>query len=71
MNAEVNPILEPEDIVKITGAQQPKKQAEVLDKAGIYYWFKKDGEVVTAWHHVYNPSRIARNDAEPDFSKVM
>lgn len=68
---ETNELLSFSDIVELTGARLPKKQAEILDQNGIYYIRRRDNTITTTWHHVNHPARmLAQIDDEPDFSKV-
>lgn len=72
MNAETKLLLTDSDLVELTAAKIPSKQAEVLDRNGIYYIRRKDNTITTTWWHVNHPTRqTASNDDEPDFSKVM
>jgi len=64
-------LLTPEDLVKLTGAKQAGKQADVLNQHGIFYIRRQDGSLVTTWHHVNHPQRHnAQNDGEPDFGEI-
>lgn len=57
-------------MIELTGAKNQAKQAEVLDRAGIFYIRRNDNTITTTWWHVNHPAVVARNDNEPDFSKV-
>ncbi len=62
-----------EEIEELTRAKTPGKQAEILDRNGIYYILRMDKTIITTWHHVNHPRNAgsAINDSTPDFSKVI
>ncbi len=64
-----NDLLSPSDLIEVTGAKQSTKQAEILAKAGIYFWNRIDGSIATCWHHVHYPNANQKND-QPDFSWI-
>ena len=61
-------VLNSDDLAEVTGAKQKEKQAEILAKAGIYFWNRLDGSICTTWYHVNHP-HIAGN-SEPDYSWI-
>lgn len=59
------------ELFKLTGAKQPNKQSDILDRNGIYYIRRLDGSIVTTWHHVNHPcARTVSNDDTPDFGAI-
>ena len=64
-------LLTQEEITELTGSVQSNKQASILADHGIFYVRRRDGLIMTTWHHVNHPCRLhLQNDAEPDFSSL-
>lgn len=64
-------LLTPEDLLELTGAKQPARQAVILEQHGIYYIKRIDGTITTTWDHVNKPhGRQPKPNNEPDFDKT-
>lgn len=64
-------LLSEDDLIELTKAKQPNKQADVLSDNGIYFIKRLDGSIVTTWHHVNHPStHAAINDSAPNFGAI-
>lgn len=64
-------LLTNEELEELTGAKQPNKQADILDRNGIYYIKRLDKSIVTTWHHVNHPCHVQQsNDDTPDFGAI-
>jgi hypothetical protein len=63
--------LNDDELERLTRAKHAQKQSEVLDENGIYYIKRRDGSIITTWHHVNHPcTKRAVNDDMPNFSAV-
>lgn len=64
-------LLTAEDLEELTGAKQPARQRQILEKHGIFYIQRIDGTITTTWEHVNNPHAGQLSpEAEPDFGKI-
>lgn len=64
-------LLTPEDLVELTGAKQPARQAVILEQHGIYYIKRIDGTITTTWEHVNKPNgTTVISGNEPDFDQI-
>lgn len=66
----MNDLLTDDELIEVTGAERPTKQAEVLAKAGIYYWTRLDGRIRTTWFHVNHPYSREQEAAGPKFDLI-
>ena len=70
-------LLTEDQLSRVTGVDKSArnrdaKMAEILDKAGIFHWWKHSGGIATTWHHVHNARpRVAHNDSSiPNFGAI-
>lgn len=65
-------LLTKEQLYELTGAKQPKKQADILLMGGIHYVTRADGTIATTKHWVDHPFSVAAVPASNgiDLSKV-
>jgi hypothetical protein len=73
----MNDLLDQQDLVEITKVRPKarnrlRRMADVLERAGIYYWVADDGTINTTWSHVHKAGNQAHDTPSrfPDFSTV-
>jgi hypothetical protein len=61
------------EIIALTGAKQPKKQREVLNRSGIFFVDRADNGISLTWGHVNNPTATSRLqfDEQPNFGAIQ
>jgi len=67
----MNDLLTENEIEELTGARQSSKQADVLNRNGIYYILRMDKTIRVTWHAVHNPhQKITQAVEKPDFDAI-
>lgn len=56
MTAQLLDLISQEEVIKLTGYEIPKYQAQVLQQHGIFYVERKDGSLAVTLHAVHNPA---------------
>lgn len=71
MSEYLNACLTDEDMLEITGVEQPAAQCRILDRLGVKYSKRKDGKPRTTWR-LYEYALLGRHEGglEPDFSAL-
>lgn len=64
-------LLTKEELIELTGSDKVFMQRRVLEKNGIYFIDKNDGEIAVTWHAVYHPKAADRfSSNEPNFDAI-
>ena len=61
-----------EALERLTGAKRADVQARILTAHGIYFIERRDGSIVTTWHHVHRAPdwRVQNSEEEPAYNAV-